>query len=165
MAHKALIGGVGRSLTGGRCLVNGVGHKIAKGRTLVGGVGYDVAFGPEIYTITLAGHEYTYGGKVNGTYCRVSIAGTSYPPSGTTTSVSKVLQLEAGTVITCTVRTQSVSRYPAAVYLNGTAVASAAGNSMDKTYEYTVTGNATITLKYLQPSSTARSGNIYIVEE
>lgn len=45
MAHKALIGGTGYSIAGGRTLIGGTGYVINKGRTLVGGTGYDIAFG------------------------------------------------------------------------------------------------------------------------
>lgn len=45
MAHKALIGGTGYSITGGRTLIGGTGYVINKGRTLIGGTGYDIAFG------------------------------------------------------------------------------------------------------------------------
>lgn len=46
MAHKALIGGTGYSITGGRTLIGGTGYVINKGRTLIGGTGYDITFAP-----------------------------------------------------------------------------------------------------------------------
>ena len=44
MAHKALVGGAGYDVIGGKPLVGGAGYAIAKGRTLVSGAGYDVLF-------------------------------------------------------------------------------------------------------------------------
>ena len=44
MAHKALIGGTGYGIIGGRTLIGGTGYGISKGRTLVGGTGYDITF-------------------------------------------------------------------------------------------------------------------------
>lgn len=116
MAHKALIGGVGRGLTGGRCLVNGVGHKIAKGRTLVGGVGYDVAFGPEATAIAITGTG-------NSSRCFVTIDGAKYTSAAT-------LTVPAGTVVACTV-SYTINQVEA----NGTVVLSRSG-----TYEYTTVG-------------------------
>mgnify|MGYP004573098153 CR=1 FL=1 len=46
MAHKALIGGTGYGIVGGRTLIGGTGYGISKGRTLVGGTGYDITFAP-----------------------------------------------------------------------------------------------------------------------
>ena len=46
MAHKALIGGTGYGILGGRTLIRGTGYGISKGRTLVDGTGYDITFAP-----------------------------------------------------------------------------------------------------------------------
>ena len=60
MAHKTLISGTARSVTGGRDLIGGTGYDCKAGKTLIGGTVYEIKFKPSEYTITMTGS----GGKI-----------------------------------------------------------------------------------------------------
>ena len=124
MAHKTLISGTARSVTGGRDLIAGTGYAKKQGKTLVNGTAYEIKFKPSEYTITLTGS----GGKI--TYNGVE--------------QTKTFIVAAGESITITATAFTTNgKFPqkAIIQLNGTTVSSKTAldvyETVTATYTYT----------------------------
>ena len=109
---------------------------VALDAVIVGGTAYEIEFGPAMATITLPNGTVAYfGSGSKERTLHISGDGISGNPS----------EVPVGTVITCTISGGDYDN--AYITLNGVTVTSGyidSGNSV--TYDYTVTGNATITL-------------------
>lgn len=147
MAHKTLISGTARSVTGGRDLIAGTGYAKKQGKTLVNGTAYEIKFKPSEYTITMTGS----GGKI--TYNGVEQNGT--------------FTVTAGDSVTIKARAEDYvnsSQVTATISLNGKVVATKTnGVIAEVTYIYTPSANATITR--MTESGWKATQRINIVEE
>lgn len=128
------------------------GNEVSMDAFIVDGTAYEVEFSqPVTVTITASGTG------VDAQYGSVTIDGIAY--ASTTTVVVPV-----GTVITCVAKTDEDDRdyywgdY-ANIYLNGNNVGTGDSATYTTTYEYTVTGNVAIDLRYNRGKS-----NITITE-
>ena len=139
MAHKTLISGTARSVTGGRDLIAGTGYAKKQGKTLVNGTAYEIKFKPSEYTITLTGS----GGKI--TYNGVE--------------QTKTFTVAAGESITITATAFTInSKFPekAIIQLNGTTVSSKTAwdvyETVTATYTYTPEQDTSIIRSTTKPS-------------
>lgn len=160
MAHKTLIGGTAYEITGGKTLVNGTAYNIKSGKTLVGGTAYEVGFGPAIATITVSS-SCSSSAKAKEIYITLSpiVPGTDIVTTQTVDaddaeSRDLVYEVPIGSIITCDAKSGGVDGY--GVYVNGEFVSS-------RNYNYTVVGNANISIKakYINSST---NGYIKITE-
>ena len=138
MAHKTLISGTARSVTGGRDLIAGTGYAKKQGKTLVNGTAYEIKFKPSEYTITLTGS----GGKI--TYNGVE--------------QTKTFIVAAGESITITATAFTNGKFPqsAIIKLNGTTVSSKTAlevyETVTATYTYTPEQDTSIIRSTTKPS-------------
>lgn len=134
--HMALIDGTAYEIKGGSVMVGGTVYQLTKGRTLIGGTGYDILLtepAPSSYTV-----QYVRGS--HGAY-----SGASIQYGSTYYTTSSTFEVTAGESL---IFHLSPNGYLGGgfyyVYLNGALLYST--SSYDEvTYQYTPTGNCTIT--------------------
>ena len=153
MSHKTLVNGTVYEVGGGKTLIDGVAYSIDKGKTLVGGTAYEVGFAPPVATVTITGTGLI---RVMGKICAVTVDGVDY------TSATQLV-VPVGTVVSCTVSTQSTYQLNKGwVKINGVTVLTASG--LNETYNYTVSGNVTINMSTERNSDKDANGYIEITE-
>lgn len=142
MAHKTLISGTARSVTGGRELIAGTGYAKKQGKTLIDGTVYKIVFTRAV-TITITGDG---GGGRELT--SVTIDGVKYIRTATVEALT-------GTEIVCYAANGGWDY--GKIYLNGTVVAS--GNSHGgASYTYTVKSDMEIKIQ----TDMQFTGSIYL---
>lgn len=141
MAHKTLIGGTAYEISGGKTLIDGTAYKIVGGKTLVSGTTYDIAFMP---VITISGNPtiLPHPSYASWVYLVHDDGTVSLVPNG------KNL-IPKGTVLRCFVG--AWSGLTAKILKNGETIfsytceeSSSNGFIPTRSYDYTVTSNATI---------------------
>lgn len=137
MAHKTMISGTVREVSGGKTLVSGTVRDVQKGKTLVSGTVREIRFVVSV-TITITG---TGTGTGCGAY--VTIDGTKYTAPAT-------ISVPSGTVARC-----SAYGKRSYIYLNDSTVASSSTNQ-SITYDYTISGSVTFTLSTGNSMGTVR---------
>ena len=146
MAHKTLVESTAYTIKGGKDLIGGTAYKKKKGRTLVEGTVYEVGFAKPV-TITIEGS--------GGDYAQVVIDGVTYNSAAT-------VEVPIGTVISCVTNHYTSMGAESRIRVNGQTVVKA----VKATYDYTVVGDATITLSTMLYNTTMSYvyGNIEIVD-
>lgn len=142
MAHKTLISGTARSVTGGRDLIAGTGYAKKQGKTLVDGTVYKIGFGRScIIEIT----------AVRGnSMATVTINGITYNAAAT-------LEVESGTEIECLAEGGRNSF--GKITVDGNVVAQGSWSNVDASYTYLVETDTQI---YLNGSAFGRTSEINI---
>lgn len=143
MAHKALISGTARSVTGGRDMIAGTGYAKKQGKTLINGTAYKIGFSRTV-TITITGDG---GGGRELT--SVTIDGVKYIRTATVETLT-------GTEIVCYAANGSSWEY-GKIYLNGTVVASGSSHG-GASYTYTVKSDMEIKIQ----TNISFTGSIYL---
>lgn len=152
--HNTLIGGAACDIEGGTVLIGGTAYEIEKGMAMVNGTAQEISFGKRyLVTITVLDND-----KRPSTFIvTVTIDGTTYNQAAT-------VEVKEGTVIHCYayVGSMSASGHTAynRVYLNGEMIVNTKGNVAAE-YDYTVNGNASITLD----KSISNAAHVKITEE
>lgn len=170
MAHKVMVDGTVYDVTGGKTLIDGTQYSIKNGKTMADGTVYEVGFS-SMPVITTSGN-YSASSYVNYAYIqftdatganrKIDAQGYTYTMGADGGPVPiNTFEVPAGTVITCYVESESY-QVTAKIVVNGTTVASKSDG--DKTYLYTVTGNASIEI-ISKKSGGYYVGTIRITEE
>ena len=110
--HNTLIDGTARAITDGKALIDATVYSISKGKILIDGTVYEIAFGASTFTLNITGTSFLLSGQP----CYVLIGNKKYGAGNT-------LTLEAGTGVTCYLKTNSTDGGSSSIYMNGTRVA------------------------------------------
>ena len=119
MAHKTLISGTARSVTGGRDLIAGTGYAKKQGKTLIDGTVYKLGFRHScIIEITAVNAN---------SLATVTINGTTYNAAAT-------LEVESGTEIECIA--EGGRNTSGKITVDGNVVAQGSWSNVDANYTY-----------------------------
>ena len=142
MAHKTLISGTARSVTGGRDLIAGTGYAKKQGKTLIDGTVYKLGFRHSCIIEITAVHA--------NSLATVTINGTTYNAAAT-------LEVESGTEIECLA--DGTRNTKGKITVNGNVVAQGSWSNAYANYTYLVETDTQI---YLNGSIFARTSEINI---
>ena len=132
MAHKVMVDGTVRKVSGGKVMVGGTLREISGGKTMVSGTVHEIAFGPSIITVKI---------RTSGNYnCYALINGAKYYDANRTATI------QPGSSIDLQIRNTSNKK---TIIIDGVTVASKSSQANFLSYKYTPTAeNVSIAFRY-----------------